>query len=372
MSRIPSSVDFDIPLDFDPSLDGDTIADPGSALRNLPTRVPVRPSSTLLPPRPRAASVPAGLRSEPVARSQAHLHVSVDLGEKTELTILPGAPASSMAPATEREPRDTKGSTQRMHVSQLVAARRSNIPSSSSFAPSFASNVSSASYAPPPPSTVFAAPRAPLATSDSLAPVAASFDSVSRSVPIAADSLSALVGSSDDSWSVRPEDLGTRSAFAKKAWALGAIACAVGLLGLLATSGGKPSSAAAASGAKTTTFELAASPSVASPKAPTFAAGVDERLSAVPSAPDFELGETPVPVKPVPAAALAPKVEAKIGSSSGVVAVPSRAKTQAEAAKPGKPDKSNKTERSTRGDDVEADGAARVHAEANTAIADAL
>jgi hypothetical protein len=153
---------------------------------------------------------------------------------------------------------------------------------------------------------------------------------------VAADSLTALVGSSDDSWSVRPEELGTRSTFAKKAWALGAVACAIGLIGLLATAGGKPTTAASASASKTTTFELAASPTVA-PKAPELAAEADARLTAAPSAP----GPTPP-------------------------------KTHAKTDKPSKSDKSTKAERSTRGDDVEAAGAARVHAEANTAIADTL
>ncbi len=187
---------------------------------------------------------------------------------------------------------------------------------------------------------------------------------------MAADSLTALVGSSDDSWSVRPEELGTRSTFAKKAWALGAVACAIGLIGLLATAGGKPTTAASASASKTTTFELAASPTVA-PKAPELAAEADARLTAAPSAPDFELGDTPVPVKAVAFAARGPKVEAKIGSPS-VAAGPTPPKTQAKTDKPSKSDKSTKAERSTRGDDVEAAGAARVHAEANTAIADTL
>lgn len=364
MSRIPSS--FDIPLDFDPSLDGDTIVDPGAVLRNVGTRSPARPSSTLLPPRPRAASL-EGLRSKPVALARSR--ASLDLGEKTELTVLPSAPASSMAPATEREPSDTKGSTQRMHVSPLGAARRTSVPSRPSFAHSSSLSVPPAFFAPPSP--LFAAPpepRAPLATSDSLAPVAAPIGSTSLSVPVAADSLTALVGSSDDSWSVRPEELGTRSPFVKKARALGAVACAVGLIGLLATAGGKPTTAASASASKTTTFELAASPTVA-PKAPELAA--EARLTAAPSAPDFELGDTPVPVKPGVVAARAPKVEAKTGSPS-VAAGPTPPKTQAKTDKPSKSDKSTKAERSTRGDDVEAAGAARVHAEANTAIADTL
>jgi hypothetical protein len=352
VSRIPSS--FDLVLDHDVSLDGDTIVDPGSVGPKAQV-ASVKRAQTMLPPRPRSSKAPEP--AKPSTRRPS-LRFEADLAEKTELMALPVASAKSQvspprAP-TSHEPRDTKGSTQRMHVSQLVAARRASTAS----VPAIAVEAFRAS------SPSFPLPQRPSQPADSLAPVA------SPLVPVASDSLSAVVGANDESWSVRPEYLGTRSPFAKKAWAAGAIACALGFLGLLATAGGKPTSSSMASQPTALSTSVVSSPSVPSAKAPSLADVVDSRLAAPSSKPDFELEETPSPVKPAAAArASKPVVQAPV--------VDARAKTESKAEKASKPEASTKQGKGTargtaKGEDAEAAGAARIHAEANTAIADTL
>lgn len=358
MSRIPSS--FDLDLDRDVSLDGDTIVDPGSA-RPKGTSSSENRSRTLLPPRPRSSKAPESSKPRPPRPS---VRFEADLAEKTELMALPIASVRTSAPAARheaRDTRDTKGGTQRMHVSQLVAARRASMPS----APVVATEAFRASSPSLPPSLAPALPsRPPQATCDSLAPVASPF------VPVASDSLSAVVGANDESWSVRPEDLGTRSPFAKKAWAAAAVACALGFLGLLATAGGKPSSSALASRPAAPSALVAPAPKAPSAQTPSVADVVDARLTTPSTKPDFELEETPSPTRPVAAAR---------ASKPSVQAAPfdTHAKVEAKTEKTSKPEASTKPGKgpargATKGDDAEAAGAARIHAEANTAIADTL
>ena len=352
MSRIPSS--FDLDLDCDVSLDGDTIVDPGSARPKGTSSSDMR-FRTLLPPRPRSSKAPESSKPRASRPSRPSLRFEADLSEKTELMALPVASALVHAPASvvRHEPRDTKGGTQRMHVSQLVAARRASTASVPAVAVE-AFRGSSPSLA----------PRPSQAPCDSLAPVA------SPLVPVASDSLSAVVGANDESWNVRPEELGTRSPLAKRAWAAGAIACALGFLGLLATAGDKPSSSSMASRPTAPSAVVAPSTDAPSSKAPSLADVVDARLTAPSGKPDFELEETPSPVKPVAAArASKPVVQAPV--------VDARAKTESKTEKTSKPEASTKqgkiTARGTaKGEDAEAAGAARIHAEANTAIADTL
>ncbi len=352
MSRIPSS--FDLDLDRDVSLDGDTIVDPGSARPKAPSSSEKR-AQTLLPPRPRSSKA---VESASPRSLRPSVRFEPDLAEKTELMALPIASARTTepAPAPRHEPRDTrdtKGSTQRMHVSQLVAARRASMPSASVIAPE-AFGASSAKLP----------LRLPQATGDSLAPVA------SPLVPVASDSLSAVVGANDESWSVRPEDLGTRSPLAKKAWAAAAVACALGFLGLLATAGGTPSSSAMANQPTAPSAFVAPAPKAPSAQTPSVADVVDARLTAPSTKPDFELDETPSPTRPVAAAR---------ASKPTVQAVPfdTHAKVEAKTEKTSKPDASTKHGKGSargaaKGDDAEAAGAARIHAEANNAIADTL
>lgn len=350
MSRIPSS--FDLHLDCDVSLDGDTIVDPGSA-RSQGESSSEKRSRTLLPPRPRSSSAPEPSNARPARRS---VGFEADLAEKTELMALPIASVrtSAPAPAARNEARDTKGNTQRMHVSQLVAARRASTASVPAIAPE--------AYGPSSPSVSL--PPRPSLPADSLAPVA------SPLVPVASDSLSAVVGANDESWSVRPEELGTRTPLVKKAWAAAAVACALGFLALLATASGKPSSPSLASQPSAPSAVVAPAPKAPSARTSSVADAVDARLTAPSVKPEFELEETPSPIAPVAAARPSkPAVQA--------APVDTRGKAEAKSEKTNKPEASTKPGKgsargATKGDDAEAAGAARVHAEANTAIADTL